>query len=73
MENINRELMQKQKVLLILGAVAGPLLITVVLIQGETRSGCNSIQYSLSFLSIGKWAGFKFLNFITAGVLLELD
>jgi len=60
----------KTKALLICGAVACPLFIITILIEGAIRPDYNSFLYPLSSLSIGGTGWTQILNFIFTGVLL---
>ena len=60
----------KAKTLLLCGAIAGPLFITAVLIEGAMRADYNSFRYPLSSLSIGELGWMQIANFILTGILL---
>ncbi len=62
----------KTKALLICGAIACPIFIIAVFIEGATRSDYNSLLYPLSSLSIGDMGWTQILNFIITGILLVL-
>jgi hypothetical protein len=55
--------------LLLCGAVAGPLFILTVLIQDYTRPGFDPRLQLLSLLSLGDWGWVQIANFVLAGVL----
>ena len=57
------------RTLLACGAVAGPLFITVALIQAFTRSGFDPIRHPLSLLSVGDLGWIQITNFVVAGLL----
>jgi hypothetical protein len=57
------------RVLLLCGAIAGPLFILTVLIQDYTRPGFDPRLQPLSLLSLGQWGWVQILNFVLAGVL----
>jgi hypothetical membrane protein len=57
------------RILLLCGAIAGPLFIFVVLIQDYTRPGFDPRLQPLSLLSLGEWGWVQILNFVLAGVL----
>jgi hypothetical membrane protein len=56
-------------ILLLCGAIAGPLFIIVLLIQDYTRPGYDPRLDILSLLSLGDWGWVQMTNFILAGVL----
>jgi len=58
------------KILLICGAVACPLFITTVLIEGATRGGYSALRFPLSSLSIGNLGWIQVANFVITGILL---
>ncbi|HXH26574.1 MAG TPA: DUF998 domain-containing protein [Candidatus Acidoferrum sp.] len=58
-----------QKLLLLCGAVAGPLFILTLLIQDYTRAGYDPRQQLLSLLSLGSWGWVQITNFVLAGLL----
>lgn len=60
----------KTKILLLCGAIACPLFIIAVLIEGAVRPDYSSLLYPLSSLSIGDTGWAQISNFISAGVLL---
>jgi len=60
----------KTKALFICGAIAGPLFISAVLMEGATRTDYNSFRYPLSSLSIGELGWMQIANFILTGILL---
>ena len=62
----------KTKALLICGAIACPLFIIAVLIEGATRPDYNSLLYPLSSLSIGDMGWIQISNFIITGILLVI-
>jgi len=57
------------RLLLLCGAIAGPLFIFVVLIQDYTRPGFDPRLQPLSLLSLGEWGWVQIVNFVLAGVL----
>jgi hypothetical protein len=57
------------RLLLLCGAVAGPLFLLTVLIQDYTRPGFNPRLHLLSQLSLGDWGWVQVVNFVLAGVL----
>jgi hypothetical protein len=57
------------RILLLCGAVAGPLFILIVLIQDYTRPGFNPRLEPLSALSLGDLGWVQIANFALAGVL----
>src|SRR6266849_3737707 len=57
------------RILLLCGAIAGPLFIFTVLIQDYTRPGFDPRLDLLSLLSLGDWGWVQITNFILAGVL----
>ena len=57
------------RLLLICGAIAGPLFIFIVLIQDYTRPGFDPRLDPLSLLSLGDWGWVQIANFALAGAL----
>jgi|SRR5579859_1427984 len=57
------------RILLLCGAIAGPLFVLIVLIQDYTRPGFDPRQYLLSVLSLGDWGWVQITNFVLTGVL----
>jgi hypothetical protein len=57
------------RILLLCGAIAGPLFILTVLIQDYTRPAFNPRLEPLSLLSLGEWGWVQMVNFVLAGVL----
>ncbi len=57
------------RILLLCGAIAGPLFILTVLIQDYTRPAFNPRLQPLSLLSLGEWGWVQIVNFVLAGVL----
>ncbi len=57
------------RILLLCGAVAGPLFVFVVLVQDYTRPGFDPRLMPLSQLSLGDWGWVQIANFVLAGVL----
>jgi hypothetical membrane protein len=57
------------RVLLLCGAIAGPLFILIVLIQDYTRPDFDPRVFPLSQLSLGDWGWVQMTNFVLAGVL----
>lgn len=57
------------RILLLCGAIAGPLFILIVLIQDYTRPGFDPRTQLLSLLSLGDWGWVQIVNFVLAGVL----
>ena len=60
----------KKKTLILCGAIACPLFIIVVLIEGAIRPNYNSFIFPLSSLSIGDTGWIQISNFIFTGILL---
>jgi len=56
--------------LLLLGTVAGPIFITVWLIQAFTRDGFDPTRHPMSLLSLGAAGWAQIANFVVAGVLM---
>jgi hypothetical membrane protein len=67
--NAGAETRSLTRLLLLCGAVAGPLFILTVLIQDYTRPGFNPRLQGLSLLSLGQWGWVQIVNFVLAGVL----
>ena len=57
------------RILLLCGAIAGPLFILTVLIQDYTRPAFDPRLQALSLLSLGDWGWVQIVNFVLAGVL----
>src|SRR5437588_11925355 len=57
------------RLLLLCGAIAGPLFIFTVLIQDYARPGFDPRLDPLSLLSLGDWGWVQIVNFALAGVL----
>jgi hypothetical protein len=57
------------RLLLLCGAIAGPLFILILLIQDYTRPGYDPRLDPLSLLSLGDWGWVQITNFVLAGVL----
>src|SRR5207244_12036146 len=56
-------------ILLLCGAIAGPLFILTVLVQDYTRPDFDPRLHLLSLLSLGDWGWVQIVNFVLAGVL----
>jgi hypothetical protein len=56
------------RLLLLCGAIAGPLFIFVLLLQDYTRPGFDPRLDLLSLLSLGDWGWVQMVNFILAGI-----
>src|SRR5438876_5695531 len=57
------------RILLLCGAIAGPLFILIALIQDYTRAGFDQRLQPLSLLSLGDWGWVQIANFALAGAL----
>jgi len=57
------------RILLLCGAIAGPLFLLTVLIQDYTRPAFDPRLQALSLLSLGDWGWVQIVNFVLAGVL----
>jgi len=57
------------RILLLCGAIAGPLFLLTVLIQDYTRPAFDPRLQPLSLLSLGEWGWVQIVNFVLAGVL----
>ena len=57
------------RLLLLCGAIAGPLFIFVLLVQDYTRPGFDPRLDLLSLLSLGDWGWVQIVNFILVGFL----
>jgi hypothetical protein len=57
------------RLLLLCGAIAGPLFILTLLVQDYTRPGYDPRVMVLSLLSLGDWGWVQSANFALAGVL----
>ena len=57
------------RILLLCGAIAGPLFILTLLIQDYTRPAYDPRLMPLSLLSLGDWGWVQIVNFVLTGVL----
>jgi hypothetical protein len=57
------------RILLLCGAIAGPVFLFIVLIQDYTVPDFNPRLHLLSQLSLGEWGWVQIANFVLAGVL----
>ncbi len=57
------------QVLVVCGAVAGPLFTLAWLIEGATRAGYNPLRHPISSLSLGALGWTQMLNFYVTGLL----
>jgi hypothetical membrane protein len=64
-----RKTLQPTRILLLCGAIAGPLFILTVLLQDYTRPGFDPRTQALSLLSLGPLGWVQTVNFVLAGVL----
>src|SRR6185295_1682770 len=62
--------MEIQQLLLLCGAVAGPLFIIVFLIEGAMRPDYNPLRQPVSALALGKRGWIQRTNFIVTGALM---
>jgi hypothetical protein len=62
--------MTSYRMLLICGAVAGPLYVLVAVAQALTREGFDSTRHPVSLLSNGELGWIQILNFVIAGSLV---
>ena len=60
----------KTKVLLICGAIAGPLFTLAWLVEGATRADYDPMRYPISSLSIGESGWMQVATFILTGLLI---
>ena len=60
----------KTKILLTCGAIAGPLFVTTLLIEGVTKANYNPWRHPGSSLALGDFGWVQDLNFIVGGLLL---
>lgn len=51
------------------GVVAGPLFITVFLVEGATRAGYDALRHPVSSLALGASGWMQVVNFVVAGAL----
>src|SRR5258708_7772187 len=68
-ERVQTKTLSLTRILLLCGAIAGPLFIFTVLIQDYTRPGFDPRLQLLSLLSLGDWGWVQIVNFALAGVL----
>src|SRR5437588_12076104 len=57
------------RMLVLCGAIVGPLFILAVLLQDYTRPAFDPRLQALSLLSLGDWGWVQIVNFVLAGVL----
>jgi hypothetical protein len=57
------------KVLLVCGAIAGPLFIVAWIVEGATRANYDPLRHPISSLSIGGFGWTQTANFIVTGLL----
>jgi uncharacterized protein DUF998 len=57
------------KMLLVGGALAGPLFTLMWIIEGATRTGYNPLRHPVSSLALGDFGWMQIVNFIVAGLL----
>jgi hypothetical protein len=57
------------KMLLTIGAIAGPLFVVTFLIEGLTRANYNPFRHPVSSLALGEYGWLQSANFIVAGLL----
>ena len=67
--NMQTKTLSLTRILLLCGAIAGPLFILIVLIQDYTRPAFDPRLRPLSLLSLGEWGWVQIVNFVLAGVL----
>ncbi len=60
----------KTKVLLVCGAIAGPLFIVAWIVEGATRANYDPLRHPISSLSIGDFGWMQVANFIITGLLI---
>jgi hypothetical protein len=60
----------RTRTLLAGGAVAGPLFVTVVVLQELTRTGFDPVRHPLSLLSLGDLGWIQITNFVLCGALV---
>lgn len=58
------------KVLLLCGAIAGPLFTIVWIVEGATRSNYDPLRHPISSLSIGEGGWTQAANFLVTGLLM---
>lgn len=68
-ERVQTKTLSLTRILLLCGAIAGPLFLLTVLIQDYTRPGFDPRLDPLSLLSLGEWGWVQIVNFALAGVL----
>lgn len=68
-KNLNEVVNPLTRILLLCGAIAGPLFILTVLIQDYSRPAFNPRIHLLSLLSLGEWGWVQIVNFVLVGVL----
>lgn len=70
--NTNHEIQRvsaKAKILLTVGAVAGPLFTLMWIVESLTRADYNSLRHPVSSLALGDFGWVQVANFIVAGLL----
>src|SRR5207247_1875178 len=68
-ERVQTQTRSLTRILLLCGAIAGPLFLLTVLIQDYTVPGFDPRLQPLSLLSLGEWGWVQMGNFVLAGVL----
>jgi hypothetical protein len=58
------------RILLTGGLIAGPVFVTVFLIEGATRAGYNPVRLPVSLLSVGDDGWMQVVNFVLDGLLV---
>jgi uncharacterized protein DUF998 len=61
--------LSRTRILLLCGAIAGPLFLLILLIQDYTVPGFDPRLDMLSLLSLGSWGWVQIANFVLAGAL----
>jgi hypothetical protein len=59
----------KMKMLLVCGAIAGPLFTVAWIVEGATRANYNPLRHPVSSLALGEFGWTQVANFIVAGLL----
>ena len=67
--SLQKKTLSLTRILLLCGAIAGPLFILTVLIQDYTRPAFDPRLQPLSLLSLGQWGWVQIVNFVLAGLL----
>lgn len=57
-----------ERILLVCGAIAGPLFVVAFLLEGATRAHYNALQHPVSSLALGEFGWTQAANFVVVGL-----